>query len=405
VILATLTVISVGLVLWLLYRYRMVVLALFAAIILGTAIRPMVDWFTRRGLPRGFSIAAAFSILLGGFVAITLLTVPILIKQTIDLSVSLPQTYLELRDFLLNSASLLLQNIGLNLPSDLRLMLRASPLESGTLDSLTRFTGSVGTLFYGFVSVIVVFLLTSFWILERERTLRSLFLIVPLRQRQRANEFFALIESRVGAYVRGQLILCLAIGLLALIAYMMLGLPNALVLALIAGIFEVIPVFGPALGAIPAILVAFSIQPVLAVWVLLATVTIQGLENFLLVPRVMGAAVGVHPIITLLSMATFTSLLGLPGGLIAIPLAVVIQLIWNRIFFSTDNDNGSLTAGRDINSALRYEVNDLIGDVRKQIRKKGARSDEATDQIEDAIEALAIDLDILLDQDYLEEIS
>jgi hypothetical protein len=104
-------------------------------------------------------------------------------------------------------------------------------------------------------------------------------------------------------------------------------------------------------------------------------------------------------------MATFTSLLGLPGGLIAIPLAVVIQLLWNRIFFSTDNANSSLTAGRDINSALRYEVNDLIGDVRKQIRKKGARSDEATDQIEDAIEALAIDLDILLDQDYLEEIS
>jgi hypothetical protein len=119
----------------------------------------------------------------------------------------------------------------------------------------------------------------------------------------------------------------------------------------------------------------------------------------------MSAAVGVNPIITLLSLATFTSLLGLPGGLMAIPLAAVIQLLWNRFLISSDQVSGASPVGRDINSALRYEVRDLIGDVRKQLRKKGARSDEATDQIEDAIEALAIDIDLFLDQGFLEEIS
>jgi predicted PurR-regulated permease PerM len=84
-------------------------------------------------------------------------------------------------------------------------------------------------------------------------------------------------------------------------------------MALFAGILEVIPVFGPALGTIPAALVAFSIEPTLALWVLGAMVIIQGIENNLLVPRVMGAAVGVSPIVTLLSLATFSSLLDCQG--------------------------------------------------------------------------------------------
>jgi predicted PurR-regulated permease PerM len=241
--------------------------------------------------------------------------------------------------------------------------------------------------------------------MESERILRNLLLIVPFHQRQQARDFIEIVESRVGAFVRGQLILCLMIGLAALIAYLIIGLPNALALALIAGIFEAVPVFGPALGAIPALLVAFSVEPILAVWVLLATSIIQGLENYLLVPRVMRAAVGVNPIITLLSLATFTALLGLPGGLISIPTAAVIQLLWNRFVISPDQVNGQLPAGRDLTSTLRYEIQDLIGDVRKQLRKKDARSNEATDQIEDAIEALAIDLDLFLDQEFSEKIS
>jgi predicted PurR-regulated permease PerM len=406
VVLATLIVIFVGIGFWLLYRYHIVILVLFAAIILGNAIRPMVDWFVRRGYRRGFSLAFTYLILLGCFVAILLITVPMLFKQTIDLYLSLPEIYIGLRTVLMNSPSLLIQNIGLNLPSDLQMMMRGFSLESRTLDvSSFNFTGMIATFLNGLATVTGLFLMTSFWIMESERILRNLLLIVPFHQRQQARDFVELAESRVGAFVRGQLILCFIIGIAALIAYLMIGLPNALALALIAGIFEAVPVFGPALGAIPALLVAYSVEPILAVWVLLATSIIQGLENYLLAPRVMRAAVGVNPIITLLSLATFTSLLGLPGGLISIPTAAVIQLLWNRFVFSQDPVNGPLPAGRDLTSTLRYEIQDLIGDVRKQLRKKDDRSNEVTDQIEDAIETLAIDLDLFLDQESSEKIS
>jgi hypothetical protein len=86
----------------------------------------------------------------------------------------------------------------------------------------------------------------------------------------------------------------------------------------------------------------------------------------------------------------------------AVPLAAVIQITWNRFIITSDQTTRTTPAGRDINSALRIEIQELIGDVRKQLRKKDNRSDEETDQIEDAIEALAIDLDIYLDQDSQE---
>jgi predicted PurR-regulated permease PerM len=267
------------------------------------------------------------------------------------------------------------------------------------MSAVIRLVGIAGAILSGLITVLAVILSTIFWVLDRERTVRSLLLFLPSRKRQQTRELFESIETRVGAYLRSQALLCFLIGTLAFIAYLALGLPNAFALALLAGVFEAVPIFGPILGAIPAILVAFSIEPMLAVWVLLATGIIQGLENYVFVPRLMGAAVGVNPIITLLSLATMTSLLGLPGGLIAIPLAAVIQLLWDRFVITTDPVNGTFSAGRDINSALRFEAQDLIADIRKHLRKKDIRSDAETDQVEDAIEALAIDIDGFLDQE------
>jgi predicted PurR-regulated permease PerM len=402
VVLATLSAVAVGIGFWLLYRYRLVVLILFSAIILGTAIRPMVDWLTRRGIARVHGLALTYILLLVALAALLFSLVPILSNQALELVNTIPQTYLDLRTALLQSSSLLLQNLALNLPADMRLLPVAAPVEGEALDIVSDLYRFTGIFLNGFLAIAAIFLLTSYWILESDRTMREVLLYIPPRLRHSARELIEAIEARVGAFVRGQLILSLSIGILALISYMIIGLPNALILALIAAVLEAVPLFGPALGAIPALLVAFSIDPSLALWVVLATVLIQALENYLLVPRVMGASVGVNPVVTLLALATFASLLGLPGALLAIPLAAVIQLLLDRYVFSADQNGTPAPDGRDYNSALRYEVQDLIGDVRKQLRKKQGRSDDETDQIEDSIEALAVELDVLLER-YIKE--
>jgi hypothetical protein len=140
-----------------------------------------------------------------------------------------------------------------------------------------------------------------------------LLLLVPTGQRERIRDLVSAMETKVGAYVAGQGILCLVIGILALVAYLLIGLPYPLVLALVAGVMEAVPMVGPLLGAIPAAVIALSIAPSKLVWVIVATIVIQQVENSLLVPRVMRKAVGVNPFVSLLALFAFSSLPALPA--------------------------------------------------------------------------------------------
>jgi hypothetical protein len=158
---------------------------------------------------------------------------------------------------------------------------------------------------------------------------------------------------------------------------------------------------GPLLGAVPAALVALSIAPDKLVWVIVATVVIQQLENSLLVPRVMSKAVGVNPFVTLLAFFAFSSLFGIAGALMAIPMAAIIQLLLDRFVFNPATMEPEVSAGRDHASRLRYEAQDLVQDLRKQARLKKGGSDLAVkqiDQVMDEIETISTDLDALLAQ-------
>ena len=402
VISATILVVAVFLGFWLLFRFHMVLVILFASIVLGTALSPFVGWFVSHGWNRPSGIAVTYTVLLGILVIFLLLVVPIIVQQTMDLAVSLPEMYGGLRSALLHSNSIIIWNIGIRLPENLNLILNAISMKNAPLETAANFVGISSIFLSGLLVVGEVFLLATFWILESERTLRATLLLAPLHWRAQMKDLWQAIEARLAAFVRGQLILMLSIGAMAFIAYLTIGLPNALVLALIAGVLEAVPVLGPMLGAIPALLVAYSINPLLVVWVLVAAGLIQTIENYFLVPRVMGASVGVNPITALLVLAAFGSLLGLPGAFLAIPIAAVIQVLVDRFVLSKNHTVESDLSGRDLTSVLRYEAQNLIGDVRKQLRKKDERSSDGSDKIEDAIETLAGELDQLLNQEVSE---
>src|SRR4030067_340370 len=138
------------------------------------------------------------------------------------------------------------------------------------------------------IFIALVILLWAFrWTLDGPRIIQSMLQLVSKDQREGIRELISAMETKIGSYLAGQSILCLVIGIMALIAYLLIGLPNALVLAFVAGLLEAVPMVGPLLGAIPAALVALSIAPSKLVWVIVATIVIQLMENNLLVPRVM----------------------------------------------------------------------------------------------------------------------
>jgi predicted PurR-regulated permease PerM len=249
-----------------------------------------------------------------------------------------------------------------------------------------------------FISIVVM-VLAFYWTLDGPRIIQSFLMLIPQDQRESISELIVAMETKVGFFIAGQGVLCLVIGIMALIAYLLIGLPNALVLALMAGVLEAVPMIGPLLGAVPAALVALSIAPDKLIWVIVATVVIQQLENSLLVPRVMRRAVGVNPFVTLLALFAFSSLFGIAGAFMAIPMAAIIQLLLNRFVFHPAAMEPEASAGRDYASRLRYEAQDLAQDLRKQARLKKEGSDQDVKQIDhvmDEIEGITTDLDSLL---------
>jgi predicted PurR-regulated permease PerM len=250
-------------------------------------------------------------------------------------------------------------------------------------------------------AAILILALTFYWTLDGQRIIKTLTLLIPQDQRESISELILAMEGKVGFYLAGQGVLCLVISVMALVAYLLIGLPNALVLALAAGVMEAVPMVGPLLGAIPAALVALSIGPDRLIWVIVATVIIQQLENTLLVPRIMKKTVGVNPFVTLLALFAFSSLFGIAGALMAIPIAAIIQLTLNHFVFQSATVELEVSEGRDYASRLRYEAQGLIQDLRKQSRLKKRGSDQKIIQIEkvmDEIETITSSLDTLLAQ-------
>ncbi|MGE5603438.1 MAG: AI-2E family transporter, partial [Nitrososphaerales archaeon] len=243
-----------------------------------------------------------------------------------------------------------------------------------------------------------ILVLAFYWTLDGDRMVRSAMLRFPAERHEEWRNLISEMETKVGAYVGGLAVLSLVVGVMATIAYMVIGLPSPLVLGLLAGVFEAVPVVGPILGAALPVLLALSVDPSKVIWVVVATIVIQQAEGHFLVPRVMDKAVGVSPIVTILAILAFSTLFGVPGAVLAIPLAALIQILLNYAVLQRETAHRRHPAGRDRASVLRYRARDLVQDVRSQMRYKQDAADAAGDQIEDLVEVAALGLESLLAQ-------
>ncbi|MCG2787501.1 MAG: AI-2E family transporter [Anaerolineae bacterium] len=398
---ATLVLVFVALSFWLLYRFNQVIFMLFIAIVLGTVIRPVVTWLHRRGLPRIAGVILVYMLLLALLVGFLLLLFPLIIEQGTTIATTVPGYYQTLREWLGNSPNQLIVRLSKFIPPMLPELEPGQQTGEEMLASAGQAFGYLASASRGIFLTTAILLLAFHWTLDGPRAVQSLVSLLPATQRESISELILAMETKIGFYLAGQAVLCLAIGILALIAYLLIGLPNALVLALIAGVLEAVPMVGPLLGAIPAALIAFSIAPSKLIWVVVATLIIQQLENSLLVPRVMRKAVGVNPFVSLLAIFAFSSLFGIAGALMAIPIAAMIQLLLNRFVFQPRVMEAEASTGRDYASRLRYETQSLAQDLRKQARLNKGGSDSRVrqiDQVMDEIEAITTDLDALLAQ-------
>ncbi len=397
VIQATLYAAAILILFLILYRFSNIFFTLFLAIVISAGIRPIVAFMGRRGLPRPAGVIILYLLGIALLLTVGLLALPVLLEQVSEISRELPLLYTDIRLTLLQSSSRILILLGTQLPAEFMQLPAVLPADSLVAQGVSSLNLAAGLARSVFV-ITAILLLCFYWTLESERYFRGISLWVPMARREQFREYITEVENHIGRFILGQGVLCLAVGAMSFTAYQLIGLPYAFSLAIVAGLLEAVPILGPILGTIPALLVAFTHNPEQVIWVLAAALVIQGLENYLLVPQVMKRSIGVNPLLVILTIAAFSSLFGFAGAIVSIPIAAIIQLTINRYVVRPADEEHPEPDGRGQASLLRYEAAELAQDLRKQLRQGESKKHLTAEYAGyvDSLETIARDLDLLL---------
>jgi predicted PurR-regulated permease PerM len=324
--LATAAVVLVLEVFQFLHAIQNVLILLIIAIILSTALDPLVNALRRLGFERTYGVLLIYLILVAGVGLFLFVIAQIVIAEFLALIAALP---LEMRRLAFGADSLPpgpLHDAAVDLIATTNSLLGqggiTGVLNSGTLSGLVFATFSVVESVFAAVTVLVV---AYFWLAERSSIRRSLIRLVPARHRSTVLAVWETVEYRLGAWSRGQLVLMFVVGTIQGVGYAILGLPFAALLGVWAGIAELIPMIGPYLGAAPALLIALTRGPEQALIVAGFALVVNIVESNVLVPRIMAHAVGLSPLTVIVALLAGAAVGGIIGALLAVPLAAAIQ--------------------------------------------------------------------------------
>jgi predicted PurR-regulated permease PerM len=333
---STVAVLFVIFMAWFIIQIRSTLVLLLIGILFASAIEPLVNRLRRRGFSRGQSIVLVYLGLLGIIALVVLAVAPPLVGQATNLYDDIPNLLDDLEVQAQRSNSEFIQDQGLRAVNEARDAygrVRANPpIEQ---DQALSFATSVGG---GLFTTVTVLIVAFYWMSEKAIVKRLVLGLFPIDRRDRAHALWDEIESRIGGWTRGQLTLCLFIGVVSTIAYRLIGLDFWLALGLFAGITEIIPFLGPVLGGAAAFLVAITDSWQKALIVLIFTIVLQQVEGAFLVPRVMKNAVGMTPLTVILAVLIGGSIAGPLGSILAIPVGAACQVLVGELLRGRADD-------------------------------------------------------------------
>ena len=301
-----------------------VLVLMFVAVILASGLQPIIAWL-RGHLPigRGVAILLVYGVFLLTVVGLVIVIVPSAIGQFQNTLEALPPFFDQARGWAKDLEPAPLSRSLTALIDAAARIARPSELvpDGGQVVEVGA------TVAGAIMSVLTLLTVVYFWLTEHARLQRYVLAFVPKHRRTRARDVWNQAETRLGMWVRGQLILMSTIGIGTAVAYSLLGVPSALLLGLISALAEAVPIVGPLLGAIPAIVVAATVSPELALVVAGVYVVLQFIEGNILVPIVMRNTVGISPFLVILSVLAGAAAGGLVGALLAVPIAATAEVL------------------------------------------------------------------------------
>lgn len=307
---------------YLLIKIQIVLVLVLLALLFATIIeRPVIE-LEKRHVPRGLSILAVYIAIIGAIALGTMSVSPLIEEEADRFRNEAPAQLAELRDSWSGSRNGLLSGPGADALDRVIRQLDdpSAPSESLTIGVVTGIGGGV-------IGTLAVLVMAFYYLMEKSFIRRLVLMQVTLPNRERVSRVWDNVEAQVGRWLRGQLTLCLIIGTASLIGYGAMDVRFWPLLGLWAGITEAIPIVGPWLGGIPAVIMAMTQSWDKALMVTGFVVLLQLTENTILVPRVMKGAVGLSPLTVFVAILAGTQYLNVAGALLAIPVAAAVQVI------------------------------------------------------------------------------
>ncbi|MBA2598081.1 MAG: AI-2E family transporter [Chloroflexia bacterium] len=315
---------------YLLIQIQLVLVLVLLSLVFATVIQRPVDALERRHVPRPLAILIMYIALIGGITVLFLVVSPAVREQAVLFRTEAPQSLAELRAAWQGSGNTLLNGVGQQLLGRGIAFIENPSLGGGISVPQGAAVGlltGIGGALIGLVTVLII----SFYYLMEKAWLRQIVLRTTSPEtRIRVSRTWDEVEQKVGDWLRGQLTLCLVIGATATVGYAVMGVNFWPLLGLWAGITEIVPILGPWLGGIPAVIIALTQGWQKALLVIGFIFALQMLENAVLVPRVMRGAVGLTPLAVFIAILAGTELAGVAGALLAIPVAAAIQVLLSQ---------------------------------------------------------------------------
>ena len=299
----------------LLWQIRQIIVGLFVALILMTAINPAVDRMEKMKIPRILGIILVYLLIIAVVGLAIAGIIPPLVDQTSTLMTNAPKF---IEDF--------------GIPNIDQRIIESQIQQLGSIPAnLVKISVSI---LGNIVAIAALLVITFYLLLERKNLNHYLHILFGGDGERKAEKFIDEMEKKIGNWVRAQLTSMVIIGVMSYFGLRLLGIEFALPLALLAGIFEVVPNIGPVVASIPAILAGLAISPLMALAVVALYFLIQQIEANFIYPQIMAKEAGVNPLITILSLTIGFKLGGILGAVLAVPFVLLIQIIASEIFAS-----------------------------------------------------------------------
>jgi len=309
-----------------LWKLRLVVGLLFSSMIIAAAMRPSIDWLARHRVPAPLGLAAHYLALLAAIAVALAFAVPAALHQ-IDHALS-PSGKAEVARAAKHSTGVKHQVL-----TDLQKRLNNLPRRS----ELVKPVVGIGMkAFEVVIGILFIFAAAAYWIFEREKTVDVVCSLLPRPRRKKVRDTWILIDLRLGAFVRGQVLLVLAVAVALSLLFWAIGEPYWILVGAFAGLVEVVPVIGPLAAGALAVVVGFTASVHIAVLAAVCVLAVRLLEDYLVMPRVLGEAVGLSPLLVLVSVTVVGILFSGWAVLFAVPIAAVAVTLFDVVLRDVD---------------------------------------------------------------------